>query len=267
MFAAHDLNDIEDARSAIMMAHDQRSNMDQEGMNNAEVEDARPYEYERSRYSSPTSNANESQEGYEDQPGEGDDDDRMAAMNDVGGEHMFTMRNVEQEVREPRQTTKGRIASWSQDCRYVARPQRTSNEKAVLAMLVNIGGEQAFTLFDSGCTTDSLSPEYANIAKIPYGHLKEPVPLQLGTVGSSSKINFGAEATMTLGPIISKTYFDIANLDRYDAIIGTPTMRKYGIILDFADKCIRIGNRAFDALKEGEETHIMARRHSIQRRK
>ncbi|KAF7422274.1 hypothetical protein PC9H_010430 [Pleurotus ostreatus] len=266
MFAARDVNDHDDGRSVASLAHDQRSVAEAGGLTSAHVEDDRHDEYERSRYSSPTSDSDGSRDEYENEP-EDVGDDRMAAMNEALGERMFAMRNAAPEQRPRRQIAGDRIALWSQDRKYVARPQRTSDEKAVLAMLVDIGGEQAFTLFDSGCTTDSLSPEYARVAKIPYGHLKEPVPLQLGTVGSSSRINFGAEATLKLGPIVSKTYFDIANLDRYDAIIGTPTMRKYGIVLDFADKCVRIGNRTFDAIKEGEETRLMARRHSIQRRK
>ncbi|KAF9499544.1 hypothetical protein BDN71DRAFT_1367581, partial [Pleurotus eryngii] len=60
-----------------------------------------------------------------------------------------------------------------------------------LALMIDIGGEKVLTLLDSGCTTDSISPEYMNVEKIPYGHLKEPILLQLGTIGSSSKINFG----------------------------------------------------------------------------
>ncbi|KAJ8693221.1 hypothetical protein PTI98_010460 [Pleurotus ostreatus] len=263
MFAVRELRGDDDNQSAAMEVLD---GADSASRNDAIIENDQSEEYDCSRYSSPVSDEDISQNEYRDEPEERDDDDRMAAMNDAQGEHMFTMRNGAQEHQDRRQTTGGQVAAWSPDHRYVARPQRTSDEKAVLAMLVDIGGEQAFTLFDSGCTTDSLSPEYARIAKIPYGHLKEPVPLQLGTVGSSSKINFGAETTLKLGPIVSKTYFDIANLDRYDAIIGTPTMRKYGIVLDFADKCVRIGNRTFDALKEGEETRVMARRHSIQRR-
>ncbi|KAF7427911.1 hypothetical protein PC9H_007128 [Pleurotus ostreatus] len=262
MFAVRDLRDDDD-QSVAMMTPD---GVDNAGRDDTGVEDDRPNEYNRSRYSSPTSEDDKSQSEHGDEPEEGDDNDRIAAMNDDYGERMFAMRNTAQEQQRQSHPTENRVAVWPQGRRYIARPQRTSDEKAVLAMLVDIGGEQAFTLFDSGCTTDSLSPEYARIAKIPYGHLKEPVPLQLGTVGSSSKINFGAEATLKLGPIVSKMYFDIANLDRYDAIIGTPTMRKYGIVLDFAEKCVRIGNRTFDALREGEETRVMARRHSIQRR-
>ena len=35
-------------------------------------------------------------------------------------------------------------------------------------------------------------------------------------------------------------YFDVVNLDRYDAIIGTQGMRKLGITLDFESDHIQV---------------------------
>ncbi|KAF8234460.1 hypothetical protein L208DRAFT_1053201, partial [Tricholoma matsutake] len=98
---------------------------------------------------------------------------------------------------------------------------------------MKIHGLKANILLDSGCTADSVSPEFIMSANLKVHELEEPVPLQLGMVGSQSKINFGLFAEFKLGTIISKHYFDVINLDRYDAIIGTVFMRKHGIILGF----------------------------------
>ena len=47
-----------------------------------------------------------------------------------------------------------------------------------------------------------------------------------------------------VGRNVVEEYFDIANVEHYDAILGTPFLRKMGIILDFRSPgAIRIGNK------------------------
>ncbi|KAF8232418.1 hypothetical protein L208DRAFT_1036650, partial [Tricholoma matsutake] len=98
---------------------------------------------------------------------------------------------------------------------------------------MKIHGLKANVLLDSGCTADSVSPEFTVSANIKVHKLIEPMPLQLGMVRSQSKINFGLFAEFKLRTMKADHYFDVINLDRYDAIMGTVFMRKYGIILDF----------------------------------
>jgi len=40
--------------------------------------------------------------------------------------------------------------------------------------------------------------------------------------------------------IAKNTYLDVANLDKYDSILGTPFLRKHGIMLDFENQEIII---------------------------
>ena len=50
--------------------------------------------------------------------------------------------------------------------------------------------------------------------------------------------------TIKLGCKVVEEYFDIANVEHYDAILGTPFLRKMGIVLDFRSPGIaRIGNK------------------------
>ena len=74
-----------------------------------------------------------------------------------------------------------------------------------------------------------VSPEFATVVKIPAIELQEQVTLQLAVTGSRSKINYGAWADVEIGPISPHTYFDIANIDGYDAILGTPVMWENGV--------------------------------------
>ncbi|KAF8234900.1 hypothetical protein L208DRAFT_1053679, partial [Tricholoma matsutake] len=98
---------------------------------------------------------------------------------------------------------------------------------------MKIHGLEANVLLDSGCTVDLVSPEFIVSANLKVHELEDPVPLQLGMVGSWSKINFGLFGEFKLGTIRANHYFDVINLNRYDTIVGTVFMRKYGLILDF----------------------------------
>ena len=65
---------------------------------------------------------------------------------------------------------------------------------------------------------------------------EQPIALQLGCISSQSMINYGTHATIKIGHKIVKEYFDIANVEHYDMILGTPFLRKMGIVL-CCDNC------------------------------
>ncbi|KAF8210624.1 hypothetical protein K438DRAFT_1459130, partial [Mycena galopus ATCC 62051] len=104
---------------------------------------------------------------------------------------------------------------------------------------VEVNGQKAFTLFDSGCTTDTISPDFARVAKLTVFPIETAITLQLGTAGSRSQINYGARAKVKYGAIESEEYMDIVNLDRFDMIIGTIFMRKHKVALDFETNTIK----------------------------
>ena len=71
-------------------------------------------------------------------------------------------------------------------------------------------------------------------------------------------INYGTHTTIKLGCKVVKEYFDIANVEHYDTILGTPFLRKMGIVLDFrspgmaqkGNEVIPTGKVSFDELKD-----------------
>ncbi|THU94776.1 hypothetical protein K435DRAFT_592648, partial [Dendrothele bispora CBS 962.96] len=144
------------------------------------------------------------------------------------------------------------------------RPNRTFEENRCLASWVTINEMKCFTLFDTGSTTDILSPEFAKIAKTRIFQLLNPVTLQLGTKGSKSKINYGCEADFSLGNeeimISGRSYFDVANIDRYDLVIGCHFMRKYGIAVDLNTDSIRIKGKRIPTIPVEEEQQELIRR-------
>ncbi|KAF8834289.1 hypothetical protein BDN67DRAFT_915246 [Paxillus ammoniavirescens] len=91
-----------------------------------------------------------------------------------------------------------------------------------MAIYINLNRFPAWTLLDMGSTTDLVSPQVAQVAKLLYFQLNNPVTLQLGCVGSRSQINYGVKLQLKVGPVKQGYYLDIANIDRYDCILGTP---------------------------------------------
>ncbi|KAF8192706.1 hypothetical protein K438DRAFT_1590105 [Mycena galopus ATCC 62051] len=138
------------------------------------------------------------------------------------------------------------------------QPTRSNKTIACLTALVTIGSSQAYVLFDSGSNTDSMMPEYAHAiggVRIP---LTEQVTLQLGCVGSRSKINYGTRVPVDFGGVRGYVYFDQVNLDRYDVVIGTPFMNKHGVVLDFGAREIRFPRgTSIKALSSLDEASII----------
>jgi hypothetical protein len=141
------------------------------------------------------------------------------------------------------------------------RPKPSSEDRHCMAVHVRVNDLNAYALLDSGCTTVSVTHDFARVAKLRVMQLENPVTLQLGTVGSRSMINFRAVSHLELGPIRDdNAYMDVINLDRYDMIIGTPFMRKHGLVLDFDKDILTIRGKAIQPLTIGQEDLLIAKR-------
>ncbi|KAF5381401.1 hypothetical protein D9615_008297 [Tricholomella constricta] len=130
-----------------------------------------------------------------------------------------------------------------------ARPVHKHDDKECLATYVNVGGHDAWTLWDSGSTTTGVTPAFSQVAGLRVFPLDAPITLQLGTIGSRSTVNFGSDALVKTHGSEEMLYVDIANFDRYDMIIGTPFMRKHGVILDFATNTVVVNGVSTEATK------------------
>ena len=95
--------------------------------------------------------------------------------------------------------------------------------------------------------------------------LEKPIALQLACIGGQSMINYRTHVTIKIGCKVVEEYFDIVNVEHYDAILGTPFLRKMGIVLDFRSPGMaRIGNEviptgkvSFDSLKDTKNNIAM----------
>ena len=132
------------------------------------------------------------------------------------------------------------------------RPLLSESEQECIVILLRIHGLEALTLLDCGSTTQLVDNSFADVSGAEVVELENPAILQLGCAGSRSKINFGTTAPITLGEFGADVYFDIANLDRYDAVLGTPFLRRFGVLLDFKNNCAVIDGVSFPALTKAQ---------------
>ncbi len=118
---------------------------------------------------------------------------------------------------------------------------------------VNIGGVDAFILFNSGAETDALSPDFIRACHIPLLKLLNPLVLQMGTKGSHSCVYYGTNVDIIIHGVKDSHYFDIVNIDCYNMVLGAPWLNIHGVILDFTNHTIQTMNgdiKTFDVLTE-----------------
>ena len=88
-----------------------------------------------------------------------------------------------------------------------------------------------------------ISPNVIRAAKIEPFPLDKPIGIQLAVTGSKSVINYGANTTIKYEGKELKEYFGIINIDYYDAILGTPFLRKHEVVIDFINNCLRLKDK------------------------
>jgi hypothetical protein len=121
---------------------------------------------------------------------------------------------------------------------------------------VEINGKRVRALIDSGSLADFMSTTLADQLQVNKVPLKKPLQLQLVVHGSRSKINFGATAEFQYQGINDSRSFDIANLDTYDIILGTPFLYQYQVMIGLNPTRVFIGSKVAMPI-EGESVAVI----------
>ncbi|KIJ26865.1 hypothetical protein M422DRAFT_191666, partial [Sphaerobolus stellatus SS14] len=113
------------------------------------------------------------------------------------------------------------------------RPTRSKNDLLTIAGYFLVGGTKARCLFNSGCEGIIMSSEFARATGIRMHKLPEPTGIQQAFQGSRAKLYYTATTDITVGQRTYTETFDIANVDYYDVMLGTPFLRRVKANIDF----------------------------------
>ena len=146
------------------------------------------------------------------------------------------------------------------------RPEYPKETRQCLAAYISINGVNAYTLFDTESTFDSISPDFVRVLGIPVNRLDKTTTIQLGCAGSRSSINYGCNTTFRMLDKTSPLYFDVVNIDRYDVIVGTTFMYNNRVILDIYNRIIYFGghiSKTLRAFSPGEEAALLEEKEQL----
>ena len=111
-----------------------------------------------------------------------------------------------------------------------------------IVVLAKINGHQVRALLDTGSMADFLSTTVADQLNIRKEYYTKPLTVQLAVHGSRSKINCGARVNFQYQSINCERRFDVANLDNYDAILGTPFLFQHKVAVGVNPSCVVVGS-------------------------
>ncbi|KZV86457.1 hypothetical protein EXIGLDRAFT_752800 [Exidia glandulosa HHB12029] len=125
----------------------------------------------------------------------------------------------------------------------VERTQRVSQEERATRPARGLRrtiGESA--LVDSGSLTDFMSTTLADQLKVRCKVKKTPLDLQLAIVGSRSKVNVECETDFEYQGIKERRTWDVANVDSYDIVLGTPFLWQHAVLIGLNPTRVLIGS-------------------------
>ncbi|KAI0342072.1 hypothetical protein BDW22DRAFT_1331146 [Trametopsis cervina] len=110
-------------------------------------------------------------------------------------------------------------------------------------------GLKAKILIDSGFSINAVSPAFVALSQVEVFPLDDPIGLQLGYVGSRSKINFGCHTSLTIKARSFNTYLDVVNLDHYDMVLGISFLTVHSAELRFQPRGLTLEGKPVVVLR------------------
>lgn len=111
-----------------------------------------------------------------------------------------------------------------------------------LVVEARIAGKPVRVLIDSGSQTDLVSTTVADQLRLELTQLTKPITLQLAVTGSRGSLNCNTTCQFEYQNINKQRTFDIANIDNYDVILGTPLLFQHQVRICSNPPLIYIGS-------------------------
>jgi hypothetical protein len=119
---------------------------------------------------------------------------------------------------------------------------QTRKVPGTLVVQATLQGESVRVLLDSGSQADLVSSTLVDQLKLPRIALTKPLQLQLAVTGSRGTLRYCAKGRLAYQSINEEREFDVANVDNYDIILGTPFLFQHSVKLSFNPNGVYIGS-------------------------
>ena len=128
--------------------------------------------------------------------------------------------------------------------------------KSVIIRVI-VDGSPLRALVDSGLLGDFMSSTVVDQLKLKHTILDKPLGLQLAVQGSRSKITATVDVDYSYQNIKNVQCFDVANLNNYDMILGTPWMYQHQLCIGLNPAKIVIGSDEPLPILSGTDTKYL----------
>jgi hypothetical protein len=127
----------------------------------------------------------------------------------------------------------------------------------LVVIRIDVNGLPVRALVDSGSLGDFVSSTLVDQLKLKRTILEKPLGLQLAVQGSRSKINALVEISYSYQDIKESRRFDVANLNDYDIILGTPWIYQHSVCIGLNPARIVIGSNKPLPITSGTDTKYL----------
>ena len=143
--------------------------------------------------------------------------------------------------------------------RNAARVKGTSERllPKPIVIQIKINNLPVRALIDSGSLGDFISASVVDQMKLKRTLLEKPLGLQLAVQGSRSKINASVTISYSYQNISDIRQFDVANLNDYDVILGTPWIYQHQVCIGLNPARIVIGSNLPLPITSGTDTKFL----------
>lgn len=141
------------------------------------------------------------------------------------------IRSMAARRQEPAATDLLFVGNLNQN---VNQPVRDSPEQNTLTGSICVNGVDAIALLDTGSNTDIISADFVRASGLKSFPLDTPLNLHMACIGSRTKLSQGVNLEIQTQGTTRSRYFDIANIDGYDMIVGLPFLTAAKAVLDFS---------------------------------
>jgi hypothetical protein len=126
-----------------------------------------------------------------------------------------------------------------------------------IVITVKINGQPVRALVDCGSEADFVSTTVVDQLRLKRDILAKPLNIRLAVHGSRSKTNASTTVNFQYQEIDEQHRFDVANLDNYDVILGTPFLYQHQVVVGFNPTRVVIGSAEAREMR-GEEVEVVS---------